>query len=68
MGNTPERLLDVSAVARRLNCGNTNVYNLIKTGKIDAVRIGPRAGLRITESSLARFIDNQRVDQDDFCQ
>jgi hypothetical protein len=42
------------------------VYNLIKTGKIDAVRVGPRSGLRITELSLDRFIDVRRVDPDEF--
>lgn len=62
----PERLLDISTAAKRLNCCNANVYNLIRIGRIDAVRVGPRAGLRVTESSLVRFIDEGRVDPEEF--
>jgi excisionase family DNA binding protein len=62
----PERLLDVSTAAKRLNCCSANVYNLIKNGNIVAVRVGRRAGLRISESSLLKFIDERRVDPDEY--
>jgi excisionase family DNA binding protein len=61
-----ERFLDVSTAAKRLNCCSANVYNLIKSGDIVAVRIGRRAGLRIKESSLVKFIEERQVDPDEY--
>jgi hypothetical protein len=37
------------------------VYNLINTGVIDAFRIGSRNGLRVKESTVQRFIEEQEA-------
>ena len=49
------RLLFVSTVAQRLNCSKQYVYTLIETGKLKAIRLGPR-GLRVSEDALFEFV------------
>ena len=51
-----DKLLPVSIVADRLNLSSQSVYNLIVAGQISAVRIGPKAGIRIYESEIERFL------------
>ena len=48
------------------NGGVQNHLAMIKDGRIDAVRIGRRAGLRVTESSLNKFIERQRVEPEEY--
>lgn len=59
-GNTGLQLLKPDAVAVRLACTRKHVYALVALGALEAVKIGPR-GLRITEASLARFVERNRV-------
>ena len=58
----PERdhsqLLDVPAVARRLNVSEKTVRRLIARGELRAHRIGRL--LRISEEELRRFLDSSR--------
>lgn len=47
-------------VAEHLNCTKRYVYELVSQGKLEAIRLGPRA-LRISEASLQGFIDKMKV-------
>jgi excisionase family DNA binding protein len=51
-----DKLLPVSIVADRLGVCVQSIYNLIVADDISAVRIGPKAGIRIYESELQRFL------------
>lgn len=59
------KLLYVRNVARMLNCSDEHVYRLIRDGKVDAVRLGIR-GIRVFEASVIRFLEQARIDNDDF--
>lgn len=56
-----EKLIMVASIAKRLGCCKRHVYNLIRDGKLEAVRIGPR-GLRVKESSYVKFVEARSVD------
>ena len=56
-----DRILNVEQVRQQLKCSRTHVYNLINTGVIDAFRIGSRNGLRVKESAVRRFIEEQEA-------
>lgn len=62
MGQLNDRLLNVMRVKTILACSKSHVYNLIHAGKLDAVKIGGKNGLRVKESSLTRFMEQHRVD------
>jgi len=51
-------------VAAELACSTRHIYNMIRKGRLEAVRLGPRA-LRITRESLDRFLEDNRVSPDD---
>ena len=55
-----DKLLPVSIVAERLGVSTQSVYNLIVAADILAVWIGPRAGIRIYESELERFLSERK--------
>jgi excisionase family DNA binding protein len=50
-----DRLLRISKVCERLNHGRTRTYELIRSGELPSVVVGPRAR-RVRESDLERFI------------
>ncbi len=52
-----QTLLKPDTVARRLAVSRRTVYRLVHDGKLVALKIG--AALRITETSLERFIRKQ---------
>ena len=54
------RLLFVSTVAKRLNCSKQYVYTLIETGRLKAIRLGPR-GLRVSEDAFLEFVRRSEV-------
>ena len=54
-----DKLLPVSIVADRLGLCKQSVYNLICTGGLSAVRIGPKCAIRILESDLRNFIEKR---------
>lgn len=49
------QLLNVKQVTERLNCGKTFVYDLIRDGKLEAVRLGAVKGLRVTLKSVDKY-------------
>lgn len=54
----PKTLYEVKHVARRLRCGDKNVYLLIHSGKLAALRVGPTGkGYRVLGSDLIAFIE-----------
>ena len=56
---TKNRILNVEQVRQKLNCSRSNVYRLIDTGMIAAFRVGRQKGLRVKESVVLRFIEEQ---------
>jgi excisionase family DNA binding protein len=48
-------LVTVHTAARRLSVSNKRIYQLIQSGRLDSLRLSPRA-LRITRESVERFI------------
>lgn len=54
------RLLRPRQAAQALGVGNTRLYELIATGELETVRLGPRAtGIKL--SSIEAFIDRHTV-------
>ena len=54
----PPRLLEVSHVAHRLSVGQRFVWQLIRDGKLPAIRLGPR--WRVDPADLQTYIDAMR--------
>jgi excisionase family DNA binding protein len=52
-----DRLYTIPEVAERLRHGRTRVYQLIRSGRLPSVVVGPRAR-RVRESDLQAFIDS----------
>ncbi|MBW1992226.1 MAG: helix-turn-helix domain-containing protein [Deltaproteobacteria bacterium] len=48
-------------VAKYLDCSREHVYQLVAQGKLEAIRLGPRA-IRISEASLQGFINKMKVE------
>ena len=64
--NIPE-LLYVHTVAERLKCSVRMVYNLIREGDLEAVRLGKR-GIRVSQASLAGYLSRQKIDPGEYYQ
>ncbi len=60
-----ETLIHVRTAARTLNCTDTHVYNMIRDGRVKAIRIGT-TGLRVVKESLEQFINDNRVNPEDY--
>lgn len=60
-----DRYLTVSRVAEILGCSERHVYDMVKEGKLKALRLGIRA-IRISGKSLNKFIDSNIVDPDEY--
>jgi excisionase family DNA binding protein len=52
-----DRLLRIPEVCERLNHGRTRVYQLLASGRLPSVVVGPRAR-RVRESDLQAFIES----------
>lgn len=67
MANTieAEKLIHVKTAAQMLCCTTRHVYNLVRDGKIEAVRVGPR-GMRIKKSSMDQFLQENTIDPEEF--
>lgn len=59
------RLLRVDQAAERLNCSTRFIYFLADSGKLEALKIGNKKGLRIPEDALEKFVAKQR---EKFCE
>lgn len=56
----PEILLTAGEVAGRLRCGVTNVYDLIASGDLEAVRTGAgKKGYRVSGPALRAFLERR---------
>jgi excisionase family DNA binding protein len=55
----------VKRAALALCCTEKHIYQLIKDGKIEAIRLGKR-GLRVSRNSVDEFIRKNRVDPMDY--
>jgi excisionase family DNA binding protein len=55
----PEELFSVPRVAQMLDITKKRTYQMVREGKLDAVRMTMRS-MRITRSSIDRFIDESR--------
>ena len=51
-------LLSVSEVAKMLKVNRNFVYNLIKNGELEAVKIG---SIKVKQEALNRYIDNNVI-------
>ena len=60
-----DRYLTVSRVAEILGCTERYVYEMVKEGRLKALRLGIRA-IRISEGSLTEFVHTNTVDPDDY--
>lgn len=54
--NRPIQLTRVWKVARELDVSKKRVYQMVREGKLEAVRLGPRS-MRITRESLQAFLE-----------
>jgi excisionase family DNA binding protein len=60
-----DKLLKIQEVVKALDCTRPMVYKLIYEGQLKAIRIGKR-GLRVSESSLNRYIEENTIIPDEF--
>lgn len=60
-----DKYLSVHRVAETLGCTERYVYEMVKDGKLKALRLGNRA-IRISESSLTEFIESNIVNPDEY--
>jgi excisionase family DNA binding protein len=51
-------LVDIPEAARRLSVGRTTIYELIGSGRLEAVKVGRLR--RVPVDALARYVDAQR--------
>lgn len=57
------RRLTVAAAAALLGCSASYVYKLVARGELDAIRIGTRKGVQVTEASIEKYIrEHARTD------
>lgn len=56
-----ETMLTVQEVAEQLNVHPDTVRQWIRNGDLEAIDLGGRAGFRISESALERFIRERKV-------
>ena len=51
----------VHNVAQLLDCSRKNVYNMIRDGKLEAVRLGPRQ-IRVPRQAVEELLNKARED------
>ena len=56
---TTEKLIYVHTAATALCCTERHIYNMIKSGKLKAIKLGPR-GLRVVKNSVDEYIRKNR--------
>lgn len=54
-------LYDIKTVARMFGVHQNTVYELIRQGGIEALRVGKRA-IRIPETSVLNYLASQKID------
>lgn len=63
MGRRP--WLQVRRVAKILDCHPETIYDLVRDGKLEAIRFGRKA-IRISEAKLEEFIEMNKIKPEDF--
>jgi excisionase family DNA binding protein len=58
---TRETMFTVQEVADQLNVHPDTVRQWIRSGKLEAIDLGGRAGFRVSESALQKFIRERKV-------
>ena len=56
---TADKLIYVRNAAQYLCCTERHIYDMIKYGKLKAVKLGPR-GLRVLKCSVEEYIEKNR--------
>ena len=51
-------LLSVSEVAKMLKVNRNFVYNLIKNGELEAVKVG---SIKVKKEALTKYVNEQRI-------
>lgn len=51
------RRVNVAVAATLLGCSTSYVYKLVARGDLDAIHIGSRKGLQVTEASIVRYLE-----------
>lgn len=54
----PARFLTLSDVAEMLNVAPAQIYTLVRSGDLQAIKIGARGQWRVEASSLENYITN----------
>ncbi len=54
-----DKLIHVRTAAMTLCCTERHIYNMIKSGKLKAIKLGPR-GLRVVKNSVDEYIRKNR--------
>jgi excisionase family DNA binding protein len=60
-----DRYITVKTVTERLSCTDCHVYNMIREGKLQAIKLGQRA-IRVSEQSLEEFIASRKIDPSEY--
>lgn len=56
-----DKLLTLEEVAEQLSVNVETVRRWIRSGDLEAIDLGGRAGYRVSESALDQFIRNRRI-------
>jgi excisionase family DNA binding protein len=56
-----DRYMTIQAVAEMLSCTERHIYDLIREGALQAIKVSGRM-VRISEQSLNTFIETRRID------
>lgn len=57
-------LFTVKDVAKMLKISEGSIYRLIKEKRLKAIKITPKAGIRITKEDLLAYIQEQKNESD----
>jgi excisionase family DNA binding protein len=58
---TTGKIIYVRKAAQELCCTERHIYDMIKTGKLKAIKLGPR-GLRVLKYSVEEYINESVFD------
>jgi excisionase family DNA binding protein len=62
----PPRFLQLSDVAEVLNISSAQVYALVRSGELPAIKIGGRGQWRVEAAELERYIERMYAETRDF--
>lgn len=59
------KVIDVRCAAIRLDCTPSHIYRLVQMGKLRAIKIGERKGIRILVDAIDEMV-GQEIDPDTY--